>query len=111
MLTRTLLTASLILSGLSAIPAEASARGWARSHPARVEINHRIARQQVRITREVREGDMSRSEAHGLRQDLHGIRQDERAYAQSNDNNGHLTRAQARDLNHQLGRTSHDIGH
>ena len=111
MLTRTLLAAGLVLAGLSAIPAQASAQGWHRTHPARTEINHRIARQQVRITHEAREGDLSRSEAHGLRQDLHGIRQDERAYARSNDKNGHLTRAQVHDLNHQLNQTSHAIGH
>ena len=106
MLTRTLIAASLFLTGMSAVPAEASARGWQRSHPARAHINHRIARQQVRITHQVRQGDMSRSEARGLRQDLHGIRKQERAYAQANGNNGHLTRAQARDLNQQLNQTS-----
>ncbi len=111
MLTRTRLAAGIILAGLSAIPADASAHGWNRSHPARTHVNHRIARQQVRITHEVREGDMSRSEARGLRKDLHGVRKQERAYAQANGNNGHLTRAQARDLNHQLGQTSHAIGH
>ena len=111
MLTRILLAASLVLTGLSAIPAEASPRGWHRTHPARTHINHRIARQQVRITREVRQGDMSRGEARGLRKDLHGIRKQERAYAQANGNNGHLTRAQARNLNRQLNQTSHAIGH
>ena len=111
MLTRTLIAAGLMLAGLNAIPADASARGWNRSHPARSHINHRIARQQVRITHEVREGDMSRNEARGLRQDLHGVRKQERAYAQSNGNNGHLTRAQARNLNRQLNQNSHAIGH
>lgn len=109
MLTRTLIAASLVLTGFTAISAEASARGWQRSHPARAHINHRIARQQVRITHQVRQGDMSRSEARGLRGDLRGVRQQERAYAQANGNNGHLTRAQARDLNHQLGQTSKAI--
>ena len=111
MLTRSMLAAGLIVAGLSAIPAEASARAWNRTHPARTHVNHRIARQQVRITHEVREGDMSRSEARGLRQDLHGVRRQERAYAQANGNNGHLTRAQAHDLNHQLNQSSHAIGH
>ena len=111
MLTRTLFAAGLVLAGISAIPAEASAHGWNRAHPARTEVNHRIARQQVRITHEVREGDLNRSEAHRLRQDLHGIRQDERAYSQTNGNNGHLTRAQIHDLNQQLNQSSHSIGH
>lgn len=111
MLTRTLLAAGLILAGISAIPAEVSARSWQRTHPARAHVNHRIARQQVRITHEVRQGDLSRPEARGLRKDLHSVRMQERAYAQANGNNGHLTRAQARDLNRQLNQTSHAIGH
>lgn len=109
MLTRTLIAASLLATSGLALPSEASARNaWQRHHPARTHINHRIARQQVRITREVRQGDMSRTEARGLRGDLRGIRQQERAYAQAN--GGHLTRAQARDLNRQLNHTSREIG-
>jgi hypothetical protein len=110
MFTRTLIAASLLLTGTAAISTEASARtAWQRHHPARTHINHRIARQQVRITHQVRQGDMSRAEARGLRQDLHGIRHQERAYARSNGNNGHLTRTQARDLNQQLNQTGQQI--
>ena len=112
MFTRTLIAASLILTGTLAIPAAAEARtAWQRHHPARTHINHRIARQQVRITREVRQGDMSRPEARSLRKDLHSVRMQERAYAQANDNNGHLQRGQVRDLNRQLNQSSQEIGH
>ncbi len=111
MFTRTLIAASLLATSGLALPGEASARNaWQRHHPARTHINHRIAHQQVRITREVRQGDMSRAEARGLRRDLHGIRVQERNMAQVN-GNGHLTRAQARDLNQQLNHTSREIGH
>ncbi|MGE3689947.1 MAG: hypothetical protein AB7F98_01055 [Novosphingobium sp.] len=110
MLTRTLLAASLILTSGLAITTEASARtGWQRHHPARTHINHRIARQQVRITHQVRQGDMTHREAHALRRDLHQVRMQERAYAQANGNNGHLNRAQVRDLNRQLNHTSQEI--
>lgn len=110
MFTRTLIAASLILTSGFAISSEASARtGWQRSHPARTHINHRIARQQVRITHQVRQGDMSHAEARSLRRDLHSVRMQERAYAQANNNNGHLTRGQVRDLNQQLNQTSRDI--
>jgi hypothetical protein len=109
MLVRSLIAASLVLTGLGSFSAEASAHGWKRSHPARVHINHRIARQQVRITHQVRQGDMSRSEARGLRGDLRSVRHQERAYARANDNNGHLTGPQVRDLNQQLNQTSRDI--
>jgi hypothetical protein len=111
MFTRTLIAASLLATSGLALPTMASAHGaWQRHHPASTHINHRIARQQVRITHEVREGDMSRAEARDLRGDLHDIRKEERSLAQAN-GNGHLTPAQARDLNHQLNHTSHDIGH
>jgi hypothetical protein len=110
MLTRALIATSLVLGSLSfAASAEARPSGWARHHPARVHINHRIARQHVRITHQVRQGNMNRMEAHSLRGDLRGIRQQERAFAQANDNNGHLNRAQVRDLNGQLNQISQSI--
>jgi hypothetical protein len=109
MLIRTLIAASLVFTGFTAVSAEASAHDWKRSHPARAQVNHRIARQHVRITHQVRQGDMSRTEARGLRKDLHGVRQQERAYARSNNNNGHLTRPQVRDLNQQLNQTGQQI--
>lgn len=111
MLTRTLIAAGLIAASAVALPATASARNaWQNHHPARTHINHRIAHQQLRITHEVRQGDMSRAEARDLRGDLHGIRAEERSLAQAN-GTGHLTRDQARDLNQQLNQTSHEIGH
>ncbi len=113
----TVVAAALVLTSGLAISTDASARPGARNHaaaarayPGRAQVNTRIARQQVRITREVRQGDMSRAEAHGLRQDVHQVRVDERAYAQANGNNGHLTRAQVKDLNHDLNQTSKAIG-
>jgi hypothetical protein len=110
MLTRVLLAASLVIGGLAvAMPAEARGNGWARHHPARVQVNHRITRQQARITHQVRQSDLSRDEAKGLRGDLRAIRLQERAYAQGNDNKGRLTRAQVRDLNQQLNQTGADI--
>ena len=63
----TLIAASLVFTGFTAVSAEASAHGWKRSHPARAQVNHRIARQHVRITHQVRQGDMSRTVARGLR--------------------------------------------
>ena len=110
MFTRALIAASLMLGSTSiAATAEARPGGWASHHPARVHVNHRIARQHVRISHQVRQGDMSRSEARALRGDLHSIRLQQRDFARANDNNGHLNRAQIRDLNQQLNQTSHQI--
>jgi hypothetical protein len=104
-----LLAASAIAAPVLTTPAEARAGAWQRHHPARTHINHRIARQQVRITRQVRQGDMTRTEARGLRGDLRSVRKQERQYAQANGNNGHLTRSQVRDLNHDLNQTGRAI--
>lgn len=110
MFTRALIAASLVMGSVSiAASAEARPGGWARHHPVRVHINNRIARQHVRITHQVRQGDMNRIEARGLHGDLRQIRLQERAFAQSNDNNGHLTRPQIRDLNRQLNQTGQTI--
>jgi hypothetical protein len=109
MLFQTKLFAALLAAGALAAPALAEARAWQGNHPARTQINHRIAKQHVRITHQVRQGDMARTEARTLRQDLHSVRMQERAYAQANANNGHLTRAQVRDLNRQLNQSGHAI--
>jgi hypothetical protein len=111
MFIRNLFAAGLVLASGLGLPQTADARGWQRHHPARAQINHRIHRQQVRITHQVRQGDITRQEAHGLRQDVHQVRVQERTYAQQNGNNGHLTRAQTRALNRQLNHTGHAIGH
>lgn len=104
-----LIAAVLALGGIT-VPTAAEAGVWQQRHPARAHINKRIARQQVRITHEVRQGDISRPEARDLRRDLHDIRRQERAYARGNDNGGHLTRPQARELNRSLNRSSRAIG-
>ena len=110
MFKRTLISAGLVLAGLSSFAADASATVWNRHHPARTEINHRIHREQMRITHEVREGELSRGEARSLRRDLHGVRREERSFARADANHGHLNRWQVRDLNRDLNHDSRRIG-
>lgn len=110
MIAPTKFLALALAAGALSVPTLAEAGAWQRHHPARAQINHRIARQQVRITHEVRQGDMSRPEARVLRKDLRSVRTQQRAYAQANGNNGHLTRPQVIDLNRQLNQTSRRIG-
>ncbi|MDE2403491.1 MAG: hypothetical protein KGM17_02090 [Sphingomonadales bacterium] len=111
MILRTKLAFGLALAGALALPGLAQAGPWQRHYPGRAEVNHRIRHQQWRITEERREGDITKDEAHALRGDLHDVRQQERAYAQDNGNDGHLTRGQVRDLNKQLNENSRAIGH
>lgn len=82
---------------------------WQKHHPARVHDNHRIANQNRRITQEVKEGEMTHSQAHALRVNDHKIRQEERDMA-SQDKGGHLTPVDQHALNQQLNENSHDIG-
>lgn len=109
MLIQTKLFAALLAAGAIAAPTIAEAGSWQRHHPARAQINHRIAKQHVRIQHQVRQGDMARVEARSLHRDLHSVRKQERAHALANGNNGHLTRPQIRGLNSQLNQTSRAI--
>ena len=88
----------------------ASANPWQRHHPARVEINHRIAMQEHRITRERRDGEISGYEAHRLREHVRHVRMEERADARFDHDAGHLRPGQARHLNRELNGNSRAIG-
>ena len=94
------IAASLALVGIAISPIAAdAATQWQNSHPARTHINHRLANQNRRISAGVRDGQLTRGQAHALRSDDHAIRAQERADARADHNHGHLTRAQAKTLN------------
>jgi hypothetical protein len=81
---------------------------WQKDHPRRTEVNGRLANQDQRIHHEVKEGQISRSQANALHREDHQIRNEERAMA-SHDN-GHITRADQTALNQQENAVSHQIG-
>jgi hypothetical protein len=81
---------------------------WQAHHPRRAEVNARLARQNHRITREVREGELTRGQARDLRAEDRGIRGQERFDA-SHDR-GHITRAEQRQLNREENQVSRQIG-
>jgi len=81
---------------------------WNATHPRRAEVNHRLANQDRRINREVREGDMSHAEAAKLHRDDHQIRQEERDMAHQD--GGHITRQEDHALNQQENHVSAQIG-
>jgi hypothetical protein len=81
---------------------------WQKDHPRRTEVNGRLANQDQRIHHEVKEGEISRSQANALHREDHQIRNEERAMA-SHDN-GHITRADQTALNQQENAVSHQIG-
>ena len=85
--------AGLALAGAST----ASAGTWQNDHPRRVEVNHRLAHQDMRINKNLREGKITRHEAAKLHRADRMIRKQERHAAALH--NGHLTRMQQARLN------------
>jgi polyhydroxyalkanoate synthesis regulator phasin len=68
-------------------------------------IKHREHRQNHRIEQGVRSGELTQQEAKGLRQEEKAIHQEERAFK----SDGKLTRAERKQLHHDLNKTSKDI--
>lgn len=87
--------------------ASASAATWAETHPRRVEVNHRLAHQDMRIDRNLRDGRMSPVKAAYLHREDRMIRTHERRDAALH--GGHLTFAEQARLNHQENRASRQI--
>lgn len=92
----------------SAPAGASSGAGWHKEHPRRAEVNRRLANQHRRIKDEVKEGEMSKSEAATLHKDDHQIRQEERDMASQN--HGHITKQEQRTLNQQENQVSKQIG-
>ncbi len=104
---KTLIAAFAIFSaGISQI---AMADGdFAKDHPRRAEVNHRLNKQNARIHNEVREGDMSPEKAERLHKEDRRIRQEERRMAA--DHGGAITPQEQNRLNRQENRVSRQIG-
>ena len=81
---------------------------WQKNHPRREQVNSRLANQNKRINSEVKEGDMTKAQAHSLRKDDRQIRQEERAMASQN--GGHITKSEQKVLNQQQNAVSNSIG-
>jgi hypothetical protein len=86
----------------------ATAKDWDQKHPRRAEVNGRLAVQNLRIHQEVREGDLTRKQAHALHAEDRTIRKEERFMA--GQNGSHITRAEQRALNQQENKVSRQIG-
>jgi hypothetical protein len=103
-----LVAAALAALGLSATSASAETF-WQARHPRRAEVNERLAYQNFRINREVREGELSPWQARRLHREDFAIRHEERAMASFN--RGHITAGEQRALNHQENVMSRHIGY
>jgi len=98
--------ASMLLLTAAASAADAT---WAQKHPRRAEVNSRLANQNRRIHQQVKDGQMSKSQAAALHRDDHAIRQEERDMAHQN--GGHISKSEQHVLNQQENGVSQQIGH
>lgn len=79
-----------------------------KNHGRVDEVNGRINNQEKRITEERKEGDLSKRQAVADRKDLKRINKEKKNMRK--DDQGHLTKADDRRLNHQLNGNSKRIG-
>ena len=106
---RTFLTVAAAAVALAGVASTASAETqWQKDHPRRAEVNARLKNQDRRINKEVKEGEISKTQAAKLHKEDHAIRQEERAMASTD--GGHITKTEQRALNQQENQVSREIG-
>ena len=107
--TTTRISVTALAAALTALMASSAAAGkWAQNHPRRAEVNARLNNQNRRINNEVKNGQISPSQANALHHEDHQIRQEERDMASQN--GGHITKAEQGVLNQQENAVSKEIG-
>jgi len=83
----------------SAVSATFAETQWERNHPRRDQVNDRLANQNRRINRELKEGEITKQQANQLHREDHAIRHEERDMAKIN--GGHITKGEQKVLNRQ----------
>ena len=97
------------IAGAAATVTAASANPWDWHHSRRAEVNHRLARQDMRINRDYRDGRISLRQAHYLHGEDRMLRHQERFDARFD--HGHITRADQRALNQDENGVNRQIRH
>ena len=99
----------LLIAGLAfSASTFAQSKKFNATHPRRAEVNHRLNHQDNRIHKEVKEGEMSKTQAAALHQRDRNIRNTEKYDASKH--NGHLTKAEQARLNKRENNVSKSIG-
>lgn len=113
-------TISLLLLGLTALavaaPSFAGDTRFEHRHPRRDQVLDRVQNQNHRITRQVREGELTHAQARALRTEDRSIAEQQRADAKDNgaDSKHHfryITKQQQKQMNQELNANSKEIGH
>ena len=103
-----LLSATAITAALMGAAATASAdTTWQKNHPRREQVNNRLANQNARIHRDVKNGTLTKGQAAALHHQDHQVRQEERPMASQN--GGHITKSEQEVLNQQENGISKEI--
>lgn len=106
---RLVLGAGLAFAFVAGVSANAvAADKWQQNHPRRVEVNHRFANLNNRISQERHDGQISRAQAWHEHHEVHQMRMEERAMARHD--GSHLTRADQQALNQQENKVSTQVG-
>ena len=96
------------MTALAGAASTASAEtAWQKHHPRRAQVNHRLANQNRRINRDVKNGTLTHAQAQSLHRDDHQIRQEERDMASQN--GSHITKPEQHVLNQQENSVSSQI--
>lgn len=97
---------SLALAAAYASPARAESK-FNKEHPRREEVNHRLNNQHKRVKDGVKDGDLTKKQAHQINKEDRHIRREERRMAAKD--GGHLTKADQAKLNRQENHVSRQI--
>jgi hypothetical protein len=106
---RKALTVAAATLALTALAGNAMAETqWQKDHPRRTQVNSRLNNQNKRIHNEVKDGQISKSQAKQLHSEDHAIRSEERTMASTD--GGHITKTDQKALNQQENAVSKQIG-
>lgn len=106
--TKFLSIAALSLAFVTVAGTASADTKWQKNHPRREQVNNRLANQNQRIKNEVKEGEITKSQAAGLHKEDRQIRQEQRDMASQN--GGHITKQEQKTLNQQENAVSKQIG-
>ncbi len=105
---RKALSVAVVGVALAGFASSASAdTAWQKAHPRREQVNNRLANQNRRIHKDVKNGTLTRGQAAALHHDDRRIRREERSMA--GQNGGHVTKAEQKALNQQENAVSRTI--
>ena len=97
-----------VLTSLIAVSSAMAETKFEQNHPRRDQVNDRLKNQDHRINHEVKEGEITKQQAHQMHKEDHHIRHEEQRMASQN--GGAITTQEQNKLNRQENGVSKQIG-